>query len=101
MQVLVHLVNFKTLNLVLFLLCVLSSNPSTTSSSSITLTNSFKGLPLYRDPETNLIVETFEDEILNSFDKADYEAGETVDVLYVVDSRTGKDIEIWRADYIS
>lgn len=56
---------------------------------------------MYRDPESNLIIETFEDEILNSFDKADYEAGEPVDVLYVIDSRTGKDIEIWRADYIS
>ena len=56
---------------------------------------------MYKDPETNLIIETFEDEILNSFEKADYEAGETVDVIYAVDSRTGKDIEIWRADYIS
>jgi hypothetical protein len=79
----------------------LITNSSTTSLNSTILTNSSKGLPLYRDPETNLIIETFEDEILNSFEKADYEAGETVDVIYAVDSRTGKDIEIWRADYIS
>lgn len=56
---------------------------------------------MYLDPTTNRVIEEFEDEILNSFAKADWEAsGETVDVIYIIDSHTQRDIELWRKDYI-
>ena len=55
---------------------------------------------MYTNPTTNQVIEEFEDEILNSFAKADWEAGEPVDVIYVIDSHSHKDIELWRKDYI-
>ena len=56
---------------------------------------------MYLDPTTNRVIEEFEDEILNSFSKADWEAGgETVDVIYIIDSHTQRDIELWRKDYL-
>lgn len=56
---------------------------------------------MYLDPTTNRVIEEFEDEILNSFAKADWEAGgETVDVIYIIDSHTQRDIELWRKDYL-
>lgn len=55
---------------------------------------------MYKDPTTNQIVETFEDEILNLFEKADFENNTSVDVIYAVDSKTGKDLELWRTDYL-
>ena len=55
---------------------------------------------MYKHPTTNRIIEDFEDEILNSFNKAEWEAGEPVDVIYIIDSHTGKDLELWKSDYI-
>lgn len=55
---------------------------------------------MYKDPTTNQIVETFEDEILNLFEKADFENNTSVDVIYAVDSKTGKDLELWRIGYL-
>lgn len=55
---------------------------------------------MYKHPTTNRIIEDFEDEIINSFNKAEWEAGEPVDVIYIIDSHTGKDIELWKSDYI-
>ena len=55
---------------------------------------------MYLDPTTNQVIEEFEDEILNSFTKADWEQSQTVDVIYIVDSHSHKDIELWRKDYI-
>ena len=48
----------------------------------------------------NTIIEDFEDEILLSFEKAEWEAAEPVDVIYIIDSKTGKDIELWKKDYL-
>lgn len=55
---------------------------------------------MYTNPITGQVIEEFEDEILNSFTKADWEAGEPVDVIYVIDSHSHKDIELWRKDYL-
>lgn len=55
---------------------------------------------MYTNPITGQVIEEFEDEILNSFAKADWEAGEPVDVIYIIDSHSRKDIELWRKDYI-
>lgn len=54
---------------------------------------------MYIDPTTNQVIEEFEDEILNSFAKADWEQSQPVDVIYIIDSHTGKDLELWRKDY--
>lgn len=50
--------------------------------------------------ENNTIIEESENEILQAFEKAEWEAGEPVDVIYQIDSLTQKDIELWKSDYI-
>ena len=55
---------------------------------------------MYLDPTTSKVIEEFEDEILNSFAKADWEQSQTVDVIYVIDSHSHKDIELWRKNYL-
>ena len=48
----------------------------------------------------NKVVECYEDEIAMAFLEADRDAGEEVEVIYIIDSKTGKDIELWRKDYM-
>lgn len=54
------------------------------------------------DGRTSVFVEeAFEDEIAEAFLKADKDAGEEVDVIYVIDHYTGEDIECWRQDWMT
>ena len=48
---------------------------------------------------TYAIIEDYEDEIKTAFEKADLDAGDTVDVLYFTDSLTHDQLEIWRKDH--
>ena len=48
----------------------------------------------------NKVVEGYEDEIAMAFLEADRDAGEEVDVIYMIDEKTDKDIELWRKDYM-
>ena len=48
---------------------------------------------------THAIIEDYEDEIKTAFEKADLDAGDTVDVLYFTDSLTYDQLEIWRKDH--
>ena len=43
----------------------------------------------------NKVVECCEDEIANAFLEADRDAGEEVEVIYVIDNKTNEDIELW------
>ena len=59
----------------------------------------------YKDIDEDGRISTFveeehENEILNAFYEADNEADEEVVVMYMIDSRTGEDIELWRCDYL-
>lgn len=54
----------------------------------------------FEGEEYTFIEESYENEIAQAFLDADYEAGEEVDVIYIVDDLTGEDIECWRKDYI-
>ena len=47
----------------------------------------------------NKIVEDFEGEIEELFKRADLDAGSYVDILYEIDSKTHKTIELWRKNY--
>ena len=47
------------------------------------------------------IYEDFEDEAKTEFAKADWEAGGIqVDPIYIPDSKTGIDLELWRKDWL-
>lgn len=50
---------------------------------------------------STFVEETFEDEIPNAFLEADRDAGEEVEVIYMLDSITGEDIELWRQDWMT
>ena len=49
---------------------------------------------------STFVYEQFEDEVANAFLEADRDAGEEVDVIYMIDDRTGEDIELWRQDWM-
>lgn len=56
----------------------------------------------YTDNNDNrvYIAEDYEGEIISAFERADIDYEKEVDVLYLVDSVTGEDIELWRRDWI-
>jgi len=59
----------------------------------------------YKVTENNIndrlsIQEQYENEIANEFLEADDEAGEEVEVIYMIDDRTGEDLELWRKDWM-
>lgn len=49
----------------------------------------------------NIIYEDRKDEIANTFLEADRDAGEEVEVIYIIDSKTGEDLELWRRDWMT
>lgn len=56
---------------------------------------------VYEDGKPIRIVrESYDDEIAQAFLEADRDAGEEVDVIYMIDDKTGEDIELWRQDWM-
>ena len=49
---------------------------------------------------STFVYEQYEDEVAKAFLKADSDAGEEVDIIYMIDDRTGDDIELWRQDWM-
>lgn len=49
---------------------------------------------------STFIMEDYEGEALEIFKEAELEAGEEVEVTYVIDSTTGEDIELWKRDWL-
>lgn len=49
---------------------------------------------------SSFIVESYDGEAEELFKRADKDAGEEVDVLYVPDDNDNGDIELWRQDWI-
>lgn len=49
---------------------------------------------------STFIMEDYDGEALEKFEEAELEAGEPVDVIYVIDSTTGEDIELWKRDWL-
>lgn len=41
------------------------------------------------------------DEVALAFLEADRDAGEEVEVIYIIDSKTGRDLELWRRDWMT
>ena len=49
---------------------------------------------------STFVMEDYDGEALEIFEEAELEAGEPVDVVYAIDSRTGEDIELWKREWL-
>ena len=49
---------------------------------------------------TTVVLEDYKEEAEDLFSAADIAAGEPVEVLYTLDTKTNEDLELWRNDWI-